>query len=139
MKALNETAWRRASLLAAKGMLDSLYLLYEAGYEIPHALVLAGIVQTPQETQSELYNLGLVETPVTAADTARAALVAIGIEAVAARQSITEITSSDILLAAERIEFAIDDLEKQVQDDWWQRQQGQAGLARHEAFERNCQ
>ena len=105
MKQLNEMAWRRASLPAAKAMLDSLYLLHEAGYEIPHALVLAGIVKTPQKTMADLYNRGLVETPVTAADTALEALTYAG-------QWIETISGSAILLAAERVESTIDEIKK---------------------------
>lgn len=132
MKTLNEMAWRRASLPAAKAMLDSLYLLHEAGYPTAHALVLSGIQEMPQANLAALYESGIVDLPVTAADVAKEALTYAG-------QSLANINSSDILLAAERIEFTIDDMEKQAEDDWWQRQQGQAGLAKHEAFERNCQ
>ena len=129
MKQVNETAWRRASLPAARAMLDSLYLLHEAGYETRHALVLAGIQETPQSTASELYEAGRVETPITAAAAAIEALTYAG-------QTLETINSSDILLGAERLEFIIDDLEKQARDAWWESQQGQEGLARHEESER---
>lgn len=129
MKQLNELAWRRASLPAAKAMLDSLYLLHEAGYPTAEALVLAGIQELPQSVMATLYNQGLVETPVTAAAVAIEALTYAG-------QDLANINSSDMLLGAERIEFVIDDLEKQARAAWWESQQGQAGLARHEQSER---